>query len=85
MYAFQLHGDDDCRIGYETQSSEIFAREVQFRRFAQVGYGRVERRTLRDHRNLEAFGHIARFFATAIKSSHCQVDTMSSHPAERLV
>ena len=59
----ELHGDEDGRVRYETEGCEIFAVEMESDSFPEVLRYLIQRLSLGDDRDLEAFGHVPRLLA----------------------
>ena len=59
----ELHGDEDGWIRYETEGCEIFPVEMESDGFPEVLRYLIQRLSLGDDRDFEAFGHVSRLLA----------------------
>src|ERR1051325_503851 len=76
MLGDQLECSHDRRVGSQPECSEVLTFEEQLYGFAQIASDLVERGRLGNHRNLDAFGYVARLIAGP---DHC-IDGALQHP-----
>ncbi len=64
----ELHSNDDSRVREEPQGGEVLFRQVKGHSFLEVSGDLVQRATLSDDRNFDAFRHVSRLLT---RSNHC--------------